>query len=1340
MSSVSDATEGKDTSNLAMTQQQGTQKELIRSEESTHDSAVDDEEHVQDEDEYEDNEFIEELGKKVIKGIGRKMKVGSKRPKTKRNSILVARELAWNPSVALPDNTRIDTFEMRESSPFLLHQDAKKSSKTKKRPGSRVGSTIVISESTKSLPAKTAALYNLTPELRKLQDEITTQIIEREDLVDKIRVLIQERPISTQMLLTTLEKIRELTVTIVKGISKWRELKTGFNNVFLWKGQNYLLSVVTDLNFLARDTEVAEALNVTGQKLENNPLMASKSLTEKVSCIDTTEEKGGRESSNIDTPDQDEDKNDTHEVEHILRRELIDASLQSEERRRRTRSPTMGIHQEPSFTTSADVLERWKASAEDEVRALKSTWGLVDKQKRGTKSTPHLDNRQQAFKPRGGSRNNPVHLESKTSFNNLPDAKTQFSVRTSFTIDPTNIYRARAVTAIPSKRLQTSTKHRRRPRSSAAARLAPLSAAGLADVVQVPLPSYFLNEGSLGLLSMRSSELGAPSLRLDVHELEDTLRKENPSQEARLCFTAVLILLAPGKSVPTDLSWETIHNAIVEDGPERGARRLLDAACRVTSGSIPRFKVLALAEFLSDTRFQPDNILQANNESIAALCAWIINVVTGSPKHRRWIAQKLNSKIRKSTELDKDSGSFGGDEMLPENVDQQSSQPKEEPYIDPSSVTLGNHLMMSNYQRGDTIYSLHFFKTKTPARGVLVKCYEPASGREAAVVITARQWRTITGERKPSDWQRTCRAIKAQLEIQEDSSELSICIRLDSNEDTALSLRKVYGTARTYGPHKFSISVLIRDGNEEEVLLRAAGARGVEAGLRFEKWVDRKAVLSILYEHKHMVMQEPLYSPSLVERLLNHLRISDKGMTLSRGKPPPKPEIKDYRSVLEQDPMRLSKEDLADLERKLEEKEQELAPNKVVFKVVPANFVPRCALDPPKHSVAKYEPPPMPVSKPLKYNQSAQARVPLYKRPDPQVSKVNTKLTSSSPKHVSKPLKSVCKSTPPMTKRPETQAMPRPVANFTKPANPNNSDPSQNPDHQVELEAPRPRTAEPGEFDRRPTPKELQEDSSSTSGSYEDDEDEDYDDEFQDASPVPSSPVKLASAISQNAPQSEASMENENSDSSDSFQEEEQKDHPKVELSNQHGSSSDEGVGNANDKYDDDDPFSDDDEEDFSDDHGSEKSSVIRDQMQSSSEPVKHEFQEEVVGIKSSTGTEVEKKPSVDLDKPQIKEQRELVDDEESSSGYSDDESDSFEDDDIQAKASSPANDNDQSNVAGFEQESAEFDNQSSKDVPKVITKDNAPAIASLELSDDDSDEETDSEDEDYDDDFQSPK
>ena len=86
------------------------------------------------------------------------------------------------------------------------------------------------------------------------------------------------------VILDYLTQIRDVTVDLIEMVCMWRlsmpNVDPDMPRPFLWEGENYLLRVISDLDFLAEIPPLVRALGISPSKMRVNPLMLPNTLSE----------------------------------------------------------------------------------------------------------------------------------------------------------------------------------------------------------------------------------------------------------------------------------------------------------------------------------------------------------------------------------------------------------------------------------------------------------------------------------------------------------------------------------------------------------------------------------------------------------------------------------------------------------------------------------------------------------------------------------------------------------------------------------------------------------------------------------------------------------------------------------------------------------------------------------------------------------------------------------------------------------------------------------------------------------------------------------------------------
>lgn len=124
-----------------------------------------------------------------------------------------------------------------------------------------------------------------------LELRIIKTILLRENILMSLQTLSERSLKSLQLdgsaLLDLLSQMRNLTLQYLLTLIKWRETSEDGNifRPFYWRIEktskypiNYTMKIITDLNFLAMNPIILQALQLSSEQLSNNPLMLKNNL------------------------------------------------------------------------------------------------------------------------------------------------------------------------------------------------------------------------------------------------------------------------------------------------------------------------------------------------------------------------------------------------------------------------------------------------------------------------------------------------------------------------------------------------------------------------------------------------------------------------------------------------------------------------------------------------------------------------------------------------------------------------------------------------------------------------------------------------------------------------------------------------------------------------------------------------------------------------------------------------------------------------------------------------------------------------------------------------------
>ena len=96
--------------------------------------------------------------------------------------------------------------------------------------------------------------------------------------------------------LDTIMQVREHTLNYLEWLVRWRtsipDNDPTMPKVFYWEGDNYTLKIIRDLNFMANNVSLVDALGIPAIKLIANPLMLPNTLEDNTTWMDPVERAG----------------------------------------------------------------------------------------------------------------------------------------------------------------------------------------------------------------------------------------------------------------------------------------------------------------------------------------------------------------------------------------------------------------------------------------------------------------------------------------------------------------------------------------------------------------------------------------------------------------------------------------------------------------------------------------------------------------------------------------------------------------------------------------------------------------------------------------------------------------------------------------------------------------------------------------------------------------------------------------------------------------------------------------------------------------------------------------
>eukprot|EP01032_Pedospumella_encystans_P018712 gene18712-21293_t len=91
-------------------------------------------------------------------------------------------------------------------------------------------------------------------------------------------------------ILENLAQLRETTLNYLEAVCRWRQsipnAVSGTPRPFIWEKKNYTIRLVTDLDFLASNYFIIQALNISPEQFRSNPLMLTNNLNDPSTWVD----------------------------------------------------------------------------------------------------------------------------------------------------------------------------------------------------------------------------------------------------------------------------------------------------------------------------------------------------------------------------------------------------------------------------------------------------------------------------------------------------------------------------------------------------------------------------------------------------------------------------------------------------------------------------------------------------------------------------------------------------------------------------------------------------------------------------------------------------------------------------------------------------------------------------------------------------------------------------------------------------------------------------------------------------------------------------------------------
>lgn len=94
-------------------------------------------------------------------------------------------------------------------------------------------------------------------------------------------------------ILENLAQLRETTLNYLEAVCRWRQstpnAASNTPRPFIWEKKNYTVRLVTDLDFLANNYFIVQALKISPEQFRSNPLMLTNNLNDPSTWVDPAE-------------------------------------------------------------------------------------------------------------------------------------------------------------------------------------------------------------------------------------------------------------------------------------------------------------------------------------------------------------------------------------------------------------------------------------------------------------------------------------------------------------------------------------------------------------------------------------------------------------------------------------------------------------------------------------------------------------------------------------------------------------------------------------------------------------------------------------------------------------------------------------------------------------------------------------------------------------------------------------------------------------------------------------------------------------------------------------------
>lgn len=845
----------------------------------------------------------------------KKKRKGRKKEEQQQKGWLKAKELGWTSTGSAQD--RIPEYDAARD-PFchVLHNKrSRKMNRLEKLRSCQVKLDLREDSQHEELDDGCPVL----PHIWELQRSLTEEIMVREQLVESVRKQINEPCLEISRLLESLTRVKEVGLSIVEGVTRWREVCDKPDRVFLYRGRNYLLCLLSDLNFLADSKAVVDSLSLDRETMRNNPFMSPYSLlVENKSGYykggnnrpleaqsDKAKKQGQEEEEQEEEEEEKAEAQETSKVEEpepqpkqlpsTINYENIDDRIAAAEQvlikeiRKndiraifsyggKIKSPKATLPCSPDHAKIIpDSIDDWRFSSKDQMKELAKNWGL-----------PRTFSELKWIQSNGSQGEEQEEREGEESGKARPSTTSSSKVKQK-TIKI--IYSHNAVpqpSLVPyHKKEAKKSKRKRRPHTAAA--LASSSA-------QEERHGEELQQDRLSISNPKYSFCRRPpSRRYEPQDHELTAsglyqlgQVNKPCTTLVLVVTASLIVLSP--QIPSLLRWQVLRESLLTGQGQAMFYSIRD----FNSKKISAKKLQALIPFITDPRFEPMVVNDKTGlRGAGALCAWVINTVSSQKKYRalvrkhcdfsppesvqparpktedRAIAAKRKEKQRAKVaqaEQAKAAPTTPPKEQAPDSEEQERKQ-----------IVPGELVYTATLERPNGTFVISFLK-QLDGEGMVIKCYSPRTSQECHTNLTAKERTQIEQRlhlptsRNLNELKLLAKALKAKLSVSNAAGALQIHVD-GITPEPGDKWNKIYGTTRTFEKRVYSISVFVdrhQKITDTDFLFKARDAKS-GAGQAVYR-LGRPEASAILFYAKHLLSTQIV--SSVVDALLNHMRVT----------------------------------------------------------------------------------------------------------------------------------------------------------------------------------------------------------------------------------------------------------------------------------------------------------------------------------------------------------------------------------------------------------------------------------------------------------------------------------